>query len=137
MSTSKNNPFAGEGFEGGFGAGGGFAAGMGDTRPLDNPHEDPFKDLGEPTGDLEKDSNDEVEALSDAFKGFRQRMSQEQKRFKNAVDAGFWAGICFKSSEDLMKFLDTISPVNLYRSTHIDGYELAEKMGLEIDWEDK
>ncbi|OFT64108.1 hypothetical protein HMPREF3148_04335 [Corynebacterium sp. HMSC05D08] len=130
MSTSKNSPFAGGGF-----GGSGFAGGGNGIRPLKNPHKDPFEQLGEPTGDLQKDSDDEVGALSEALDGFKKRMKKERNRFSYAVDAGYWAGLCFKTSEDLDAFLQAVAPINLYRG-HVDGYELAEKLGIDVDWPD-
>lgn len=133
MSTSKTSPFAGNGF-----GGSGFAgSGKKQGRPMANPHDDPYKDLGEPTGDLEQDTNEEVEALSAAFEGFKARMKQEKNRFEFAVDAGFWSGLCFRSSRDLEAFLDALGPVTIYPGGHLDGYEVADKLGLTPEWEDR
>lgn len=133
MSTSKNSPFAGGGF-----GGNGFA-GTGKTkgRPMSNPHADPFENLGEPTGDLETDTKEEVEALSAAFEGFKTRMKKEQGRFEYAVDAGYWAGLCFKTTADLEAFLDALGSVTIYPGGHLNGYEVADKLGLKPDWVDR
>ena len=83
MSTSKNSPFAGGGF-----GGSGFAGGGNGIRPLKNPHKDPFEQLGEPTGDLQKDSDDEVGALSEALDGFKKRMKKERNRGSSPLTRG-------------------------------------------------
>lgn len=132
MSTSGKSPFAGGGF-----GGNGFAGSGNKGRPMSNPHPDPYAELGEPTGDLEADTNEEVEALSAAFEGFKQRMKQEKSRFEYAVDAGYWTGICFRSSDDLAAFLDALGDINIYRGGHLDGYEVADLLGLKPDWVDR
>lgn len=135
MSNSKKSPspFAGAGFGGNGFAGGGRAKG----RPMSNPHPDPYANLGEPTGDLEADTNEEIEALSKAFEGFKQRMKNEQGRFEYAVDAGYWCGICFRTSADLEAFLDSLGSLTIYPGGHLDGYEVADKLGLKPDWVDR
>lgn len=133
MSTSGKSPFAGGGFGGNGFAGGGNKKG----RPMSNPHRDPYADLGEPTGDLEADTNEEVEALSSAFEGFKERMKKEQGRFEYAVDAGFWTGICFRTSRDLDAFLDALESITVYPGGHLDGYELSDKLGLKPEWVDR
>ena len=129
----------------GFGKGAGFGGGRGKSRkmggdrklPYKNPHENPFKKLGDPTGDYQKDSADEVEAVGEAFKGFKERMKTEKKRFELATDAAFWSGICFKSHADRTKFLKAVGVLRLYDGQHIDGYQFAEILGLDIEWEDR
>lgn len=134
MSTSKKppSPFAGGGF-----GGNGFAGSGNKGRPMSNPHRDPYADLGEPTGDLEADTNEEVEALSAAFEGFKQRMGKEKSRFEYAVDAGYWCGICFRTSDDLNAFLDALGSITIYPAGHLDGYELSDKLGLKPEWVDR
>lgn len=143
MSNSKKGGFGkGSGFGGGtgFGKSGGFGGGTGrrgeeQTVPYANPHKDPFRKLGEVTGDLEKDNNDEIEAISESFKGFKKRAANESKRFELAVDAAYWAGICFRSQSDCDKFFQAVGYKSFYRGQHVDGYQLAKLLGLEIEWD--
>lgn len=131
MNNSKS-PFAG----GGFGGNGFSGSGKGKGRPMSNPHADPFEDLPEPTGDIEEDTNREIEAISAAFEGFKNRMKKERDRFEYAVDAGFWCGICFRTSDDLEAFLDALGTISVYPGGHLDGYEVADKLNLNPDWVD-
>lgn len=138
MSTSKKGFGAGSGFGGKGKSGGGRKAVRDRTLPYKSPHEDPFANLPEPTGDLEQDTNDEVQALGEAFAGFKERAKQEQKRFQFAVDADFWFGVCFRSTEDKVLFLKALERVpGLYREQHVSGYELADILGLDVDWVDR
>ena len=127
----------------GFGAGKGFGGGKSRKKgekslPYKNPHNDPFSSLGDPTGDLESDSNDEVQALGDAFHGFKERAKKEQKRFAFAVDSDYWTGVCFRSFEDKKAFLDALDRhPRMYRGQRISGYELADILGLEVEWTDR
>lgn len=128
----------------GFGKGGGFGGGAGAGKqskgrelPYKNPNPDPLENLGELTGDLEKDSNDEVEALGEAFTGFKQRMEQEKSRFDLAVDASYWSGLCFRSHADRTAFLKAVGVQRLYHGQHIDGYELSDVLGLDVEYEDR
>lgn len=129
----------------GFGAAGGFGGGnkgktsrskKGErTMPYQNPHDDPLAGLGESSGSLEQDSKDELQAMEDAYKGFRERAKKEQQRFDMAVDADYWSGICFKSRDDKEKFFEAVGLKRFYRGRHVDGYELSKLLGLDIEFE--
>lgn len=113
----------------------GLFADSGATRK--SPHKSPLEDF-EPTGDLEKDMQEEDRIIGDAYKGFLERSRREKARFDFSVDASFWSGVCFKSTQDLQLFLDAVGMgSSLYENQHMDGYELAEKLGLNIEFKDR
>lgn len=134
MSSSKGFGSAG-GFGGGKGKGGPRAKKGERYVPYTNPHEDPLAKLGESTGSLEQDTKDELDAIHDAYKGFRERAKKEQQRFDHAVDADYWAGICFKSRDDKEAFFEALGVTRFYRGRHVDGYELAKILDLDVDFE--
>ena len=140
MSSSKSKGFGSgkTGFGSGkTGFGGGKSANGGTEFPYTNPHKDPLEGIVD-TDDLEKDLNAVAEKMGEAYSGFVERSKAEQSRFKFAVDAGFWAGMCFKSKDDLQAFLDAIGMgYRLYDGLHIDGYELADKLGVKVDFKDR
>lgn len=130
MSSSK-----GFGANGGFGGKSGHqsrAGSRGGGVPYKNPHSDPLEGVRDMEKSYEQECADSMQAISAAYSGFRARARQEKQRFEFAVDADYWSGICFKSREDRNLFLEAVGVTRLYRGRHIDGYELARVLGLDL-----
>lgn len=102
--------------------------GAGASVPYANPHPDPLAgvEYTDPPN-LEADSAAELSALDQAF---RQRRDAEERRYKHAVDASYWVGVCFHSYEDLEEFLTAIGLNRaVFRGQYLDGYQLARAIG--------
>ena len=65
-------------------------------RPSD-PEPDPLAGLPDTgTSDIEKESDDEADAI---IEGFRGRMRRENDRFRRATDTEHWIAVCFVDRE--------------------------------------
>lgn len=93
-----------------------------------NKAADPLKDV-EYTGDLEKDSAEELTAMQAAY---RERAKQEQDRFKNATDSEYWFAVCFKTREHKDAFIKAMNVGHL-GDKYIDGHALARVLGIDIE----
>lgn len=65
-----------------------------------------------------------LEAVGDIEKSFRERMKQENSRFRDMCDTEYWFCVCFTSREQRNEFLEKIGidPELKY----IDGREMAK-----------
>lgn len=80
------------------------------------------------TGNSEKDSELELDALSS---GFRERRKNEQARKLAATDSEYWCALCFPTRELKEEFLKKLSLINL-GDKYIDGMKVAERLGVEL-----
>jgi hypothetical protein len=103
--------------------GGGLAEYDGGLSTTDDPIEWP-----EPTGDVETDSNAEVQAVSD----YVQRRKAEDKRFAVDTDSEYWFAAYFPSRDHKEAFLRAVGG-NL-GDKYIGGLDLADALGIEVDW---
>lgn len=71
--------------------------------------------------DIEKDT---IEELGEVEKGFRERMKQENKRFRDMCDTEYWCCVCFTSREQKEEFLKKIGMDTDLK--YIDGHEMAK-----------
>ena len=92
-----------------------------------DPEDDPLAEVDYP-GDIEGDAKAELDALQS---GFRKRISQENDRFRRAVDVQYWTAVCFESKEQRNRFLDKLGLTE--EGQYVDGVELAEKLGIDLD----
>lgn len=98
----------------------------------------PIDDAGELTGDLQADATAEVDALDKALQdpsGFQARALKEDARRAAATDPDFYCVVTFISSADRQKFLERagLVPAELYGDIYIDGYQAAEKLGIDMN----
>lgn len=80
------------------------------------------------TGDLEADSGAELGALETAY---RERATQERKRFSDTTDSEYWLAVCFRSRDDKERFLDEVKATAL-GDKYVDGHKLAKLLGIEL-----
>lgn len=73
---------------------------------------------------LEQLEAEGFEAVSEIEKSFRERMKQENSRFRDMCDTEYWFAVCFTSREQRNEFLEKIGidPELKY----IDGREMAK-----------
>lgn len=83
------------------------------------------------TGNVEKDSAAELDALAE---GFRKRRDQEAQRFRDATDSEFWFAVCFRDRAHKDRFLAQIEAARL-GDKYIDGHALAKLLNLDIEGE--
>lgn len=74
--------------------------------------------------DLEQLESEGLEAVGEIEKSFRERMKQENSRFRDMCDSEYWFAVCFTSREQRNEFLEKIGidPELKY----IDGREMAK-----------
>lgn len=99
-----------------------------------DPTLNPFDGV-EYTGDLEKDSQAEVEALQAAFTGrtdtFHDRAQREADRFQLATDTEFWFAVCFQSREQKEEFLRQMGWSD-NGDKYLNGLDLATRQGISL-----
>ncbi len=88
---------------------------------------DPWEGL-EPSGNIETDSETELNALQ---KGFQERAQKEADRFVLATDSEFWFAVCFESREQKELFLQALEWITL-GDKYLDGTELARQLGIPL-----
>lgn len=83
---------------------------------------------------LEELESDVEKELLDVEKSFRERMSVENKRFRDMCDTEYWFCVCFTSREQKDEFLRSLqlNPDEKY----IDGKELARAVKRSIKTKD-
>lgn len=84
--------------------------------------------MPEETGDVEKDSEAELDALQ---KGFRDAIKREDKRFELATDSEYWFCVCFQSREQCNAFLKAMDLLEI-GDKYLDGQEVAKKLGVKL-----
>lgn len=74
--------------------------------------------------DLEQFESEGLEAVGEIEKSFRERMKQENSRFRDMCDSEYWFAVCFTCREQRNEFLEKIGidPELKY----IDGREMAK-----------
>lgn len=87
-----------------------------------------YIELPEETGDVEKDSKAELDALQ---KGFRDAIKREDKRFELATDSEYWFCVCFQSREQCNAFLKAMDLLEI-GDKYLDGQEVAKKLGVKL-----
>lgn len=87
-----------------------------------------YIELPEETGDVEKDSEAELDALQ---KGFRDAIKREDKRFELATDSEYWFCVCFQSREQCNAFLKAMDLLEI-GDKYLDGQEVAKKLGVKL-----
>lgn len=71
--------------------------------------------------DLEEETLSE---LGEVEKSFRERMKNENKRFRDMCDTEYWCCVCFTSREQKEEFLQKIGMDTDLK--YIDGHEMAK-----------
>lgn len=98
------------------------------------PEPNPLADV-EYTGDIETDQAAEVTALQ---AGFRERAKNEDERFRLATDSAYHFTLCFRDRADKEKFLrlagadSSAGPLIEIGDLHLDGYEAARRLGIDM-----
>ena len=80
------------------------------------------------TGDLERDSENE---LNEVLEGFKSRARAEDDRFKLATDSEYWTCICFQSRSQVEAFILALKLGN-GTEKYLDGLRVARKLGIEL-----
>ena len=78
------------------------------------------------TGDLEKDSENE---LNEVLAGFKARARAEDDRFKLATDSEYWVCICLQSRSQVEAFIQALG-IGKGDEKYLDGLKVAKKLGL-------
>lgn len=82
---------------------------------------------GEPVEEINSLADLEEETLSElgeVEKSFRERMKNENKRFRDMCDTEYWCCVCFTSREQKEEFLQKIGMETDLK--YIDGHEMAK-----------
>lgn len=85
-------------------------------------------ELPEQTGDAEKDSSADLDAVQ---QGFRNRAKAESDRFALATDSEYWACICFQTREQKEAFLSALKILE-FGDKYLDGQLVAERLGVKL-----
>ena len=80
------------------------------------------------TGDLQADSDAELDALA---QGFRQRRDRDADRFRDAPDTEYWFAVCFRDRASKDAFLSAIQAAKL-GDKYIDGHALARLLSVDL-----
>lgn len=91
------------------------------------PEPNPLADV-EYTGDLETDTNAELDALA---AGFRERTKREDERFRLATDSEYWFVLCFRSREEKDAFVTSARLMHV-GDKYLDGQAAAAVLGVEM-----
>lgn len=79
---------------------------------------------------LEQIESGTLDELSEVEKSFRERMANENKRFRDMCDTEYWVAVCFTSREQKEEFLRSLDlPIE---EKYIDGREMARKINRAI-----
>lgn len=78
------------------------------------------------TGDLERDSEAEI---NEVLAGFKARARAEDDRFRLATDSEYWTCICFQSREQVEAFIK-IMGIGNGTEKYLDGLRVAKKLGV-------
>ncbi len=63
------------------------------------------------------------ESLGELESAFRNRIKQEDKRFADVTDSGYWFAVCFSNRKQREEFMESLGlPTDL---RYVDGRELA------------
>lgn len=89
--------------------------------------DDPLADV-KMSDSLEVDARAELDALTVAY---RERKSNEDKRFKQATDSEYWVAVCFESREQKDAFLRASHTAAL-GDKYVDGKRFAAMLGIPI-----
>lgn len=100
------------------------------TLPSLKRAKDPLKDL-KPTGSVEEDAKQELTALQ---QGFRDRAKQEESRFENATDTGYYSCLVCENRDQLDALLTGLRDmgVQIPEDMFIDGRELARALKISL-----
>lgn len=75
-------------------------------------------------GTMEELEESTIAELSEVEKGFRERMKQENNRFRDMCDTEYWFCVCFTSREQREEFMKKAGlPTD---EKYIDGREMAK-----------
>lgn len=88
---------------------------------------DPLKGL-KPAETAEADAVQELDAVQ---QGFRDRAKQEEQRFADATDTGYYTCVVFGTRAQNDAFLEAIGKLG-DDDLYIDGRDLAKLMGIEL-----
>lgn len=80
------------------------------------------------TGDLERDSENE---LNEVLEGFKSRARAEDDRFRLATDSEYWTCICFQSRSQVEAFIQALGIGN-GTEKYLDGVRVARKLSVEL-----
>ena len=89
---------------------------------------DPIKNQSE---SIPPDESVQIE-LTDIQRGFRERMANEEKRFRLATDGSYYTVIAFESGEQCDAFLAYFGIGRGPGSLFVDGRPMADKLGIEL-----
>ena len=81
-----------------------------------------------PTGDLERDSENEV---GEVLEGFKARARAEDDRFRLATDSEYWTCICFQDRSQVEAFVRALG-LGRGDEKYLDGLQVARKLGVEL-----
>lgn len=80
------------------------------------------------TGDLEHDSEVELDALA---KSFRANVQRELDRLRLATDSEYWVCLCFQDRETVEKFIKK-AKIGKTGEKYLDGHKAARILGIDL-----
>lgn len=93
-------------------------------------NKEPKKAVAQEELTLEQVESETLDELSEVEKSFRERMVNENKRFRDMCDTEYWVAVCFTSREQKEEFLRSLDlPIE---EKYIDGREMARKINRAI-----
>lgn len=89
--------------------------------------------------DVSEDSLEKLEAdclsdISEAKKGFRDRLTKENKRFQDMCDTEYWCCVCFTSRAQKEEFLSKLGLDT--DEKYIDGKQMARAVNRALETPD-
>lgn len=93
-------------------------------------NKEPKKAVAQEELTLEQVESETLDELSKVEKSFRERMANENKRFRDMCDTEYWVAVCFTNREQKEEFLRSLDlPIE---EKYIDGREMAGKINRAI-----
>lgn len=93
-------------------------------------NKEPKKAVAQEELTLEQVESETLDELSEVEKSFRERMANENKRFRDMCDTEYWVAVCFTNREQKEEFLRSLDlPIE---EKYIDGREMARKINRAI-----
>jgi hypothetical protein len=103
------------------------------SRPSD-PEDDPFDRIRPGQPDRPDTLEEIVEAENAALhKGFRDRMKNENDRWRRATDSEHWVALCFVDREHREAFCAYLGiDPDGEEGKYMDGHKVVQKLGIEL-----
>jgi len=83
--------------------------------------------------DMINDIEKKLEAQADLILRAKATKKQQQDQMSDMRDTQYYTVVVFCNKNDQRKFINSLQDVDIEGNTFIDGYQLAAKMGINIE----